>query len=258
VETAVHPQQPPTLPESLTKLTVIALPESDTKSTVRTNPSVENPVQQKQPLPPVSLALPESLTKSTEMTPITNPASSAETLTKSTITNPITKTTSSDTTFAQVGGCVPNPCQNGGSCRVDDWGRSYCTCPDRITGLNCETDNRQLQPFLESGSNLPDYDSIGVSDPYVEFIATKRDGTTVRKLSNVVDGNLNPVWNQNFNFGFNCVALKARIWDSDGFLNGDDDEMSGWTSLDLTTGSSEHEICAWFCNGIVKIRIIYW
>ena len=37
------------------------------------------------------------------------------------------------------GSCSPNPCRNGGSCRLA-WGGHVCACAPGWTGPNCQTD----------------------------------------------------------------------------------------------------------------------
>ena len=42
--------------------------------------------------------------------------------------------------------CVPNPCKNGGTCKldVDDPSGYRCVCPWRYAGLHCESKYEEL------------------------------------------------------------------------------------------------------------------
>ncbi|CAM9107440.1 unnamed protein product [Ectocarpus sp. 6 AP-2014] len=46
------------------------------------------------------------------------------------------------------GECSPNPCLNGGSCKVDPNGGYSCSCSSSYGGMNCETDTTGLPEFF--------------------------------------------------------------------------------------------------------------
>ena len=49
--------------------------------------------------------------------------------------------------LCEINSCSPNPCDNGGSCQMDDnvQGGYVCTCPDGYTGVNCLNDVNECQ-----------------------------------------------------------------------------------------------------------------
>ena len=145
-----------------------------------------------------------------------------------------------------VNECASSPCQNGGVC-IDGISRYTCNCPSTYTGTNCQYRQRSLRVYARYGHNLPDEDGIwNDSDPYMEFVATTVFGTTVRRLTAVKDGTSNPTWNQYLDFGVNTfTSLQVRIYDSDGFLGGSDDALSGVYSYVLSPGTTTYvKVCA--------------
>ena len=72
------------------------------------------------------------------------------------------------------------------------------------------------------GKNLPDTDGLwNKSDPYLEIIAFDRDGNSVRKTTNNIGGNLNPVWDEWVVFeNRTWTQFSVRVYDSDS--NADD------------------------------------
>ena len=41
--------------------------------------------------------------------------------------------------------CVPNPCQNGGTCKEED-GKEVCNCEPGFLGDRCEIQGKYLKP----------------------------------------------------------------------------------------------------------------
>jgi hypothetical protein len=145
-----------------------------------------------------------------------------------------------DYTFQLDGNdCSPNPCHNGGICH-DLINAFTCSCASGFGGPNCDANNKHLTVYARYGLNLPDEDGWpgGDSDPYMAFTAVKVDGTTSVKLTNSIDSNLNPTWNQHLDFGVGTWhTLKVQVWDSDGGFNGDDDALSNPLTITLTPGA---------------------
>ena len=45
--------------------------------------------------------------------------------------------------------CVPNPCQNGGTCKEED-GEEVCNCQPGFLGDMCEIQGKHLKPWMYS------------------------------------------------------------------------------------------------------------
>ena len=48
--------------------------------------------------------------------------------------------------YRQTSLCEPNPCENNGSCDIDEFQLPFCTCPDTFTGKYCETEKIIIDP----------------------------------------------------------------------------------------------------------------
>ena len=81
----------------------------------------------------------------------------------------------------------------------------------------------ELRFFVVRGQDLPDKDGwLNKSDPYVEFIVYRPDGSYVRKTSSTKRGTQNPRWYESVYFSYGrWRKFKIRVWDSDKG-NGDD------------------------------------
>ena len=97
----------------------------------------------------------------------------------------------------------------------------------------------ELLIFVRRGYNLPDKDGLwNKSDPYVEFIVYRRDGTHVRKTSSTKKGTLNPYWHDPLYFGDGpWKRFNIRAWDSD---PGNDDPLSDQKSVDISFGNHQY------------------
>lgn len=136
--------------------------------------------------------------------------------------------------------CNPNPCQNGGTCR--DGCSSYtCVCQSGYGGTNCHYLEGNLRVTARYGRNLPDEDGwLNDSDPYMEFIAIDHSGNSVRMISGYKNGDLNPDWNQQFNFGRRAWReFKVRVYDSD---NNADDPLSNQQTITLFAHGSYYGV----------------
>ena len=92
--------------------------------------------------------------------------------------------------------------------------------------------------------NLPETDGVGIGldlpDPYATVIAFKRDGSHVTMNTDVKDGELLPVWNQELYFGYGEWShFDIQIWDQDtGILEVGDDVMTSNYRVDILTPCS--------------------
>ena len=95
---------------------------------------------------------------------------------------------------------------------------SLYSCPRSHYGVLSGT----LTIHARYGKNLPDADGLwNKSDPYLEIIAFDRDGNSVRKTTNNIGGNLNPVWDEWVVFeNRTWTQFSVRVYDSDS--NADD------------------------------------
>ena len=91
------------------------------------------------------------------------------------------------------------------------------------------------------GRNLPDEDGLfaGDSDTYVKIVAYDYHGNSFERRTYTAQGNENPNWNQNINFGVNLwVRFVVSVWDDDTFS---DDSLSGtYTRYLPSTGTAEY------------------
>ena len=93
-----------------------------------------------------------------------------------------------------------------------------------------------LRFFVHSGHNLPDEDGwLNDSDPYVEFIVYRHDGTHVRRISSTKGGTQDPRWYESVYIGYGrWRKFKIRVWDSDRFNS--DDPLSDQRTVAITRG----------------------
>ena len=93
-----------------------------------------------------------------------------------------------------------------------------------------------LRFFIHRGHNLPDEDGLwNDSDPYVEFIAYRHDGTQVRRTSSTKGGTQDPRWYELVSIGYGrWRKFKIRVWDSDRFSS--DDPLSDQRTVTITRG----------------------
>ena len=92
-------------------------------------------------------------------------------------------------------------CFNGGTCLSD----GACDCPSKYGGPQCEYLHGQLRIYVLRGRNLRDKDrsSRSESDPYLEVTAFDHHGGRKTMCTQVISDNLNPVWNEELDFGEN-------------------------------------------------------
>jgi len=127
--------------------------------------------------------------------------------------------------------CASNPCQNGGICR-DGCLRYTCRCRPGYTGTRCEYRTRNLRVTALYARNLPNTDKWNKSDPYMEFIAVNVNGRLFSMNTTVIQGSLNPTWNQPLRFGRRVWRyLKVRVYDAD---PGSDDALSDQRTITLS------------------------
>ena len=91
-------------------------------------------------------------------------------------------------------------CYNGGTCPPQGW---QCQCPNDYGGTQCEYARGMLRIFTRSGQNLQDRDRKSVSDPYLEVTAFDHLGGRKTLYTQVIKDSLNPVWNEQLDFGEN-------------------------------------------------------
>lgn len=88
-----------------------------------------------------------------------------------------------------------------------------------------------LRIYAQYGHTLPDSDGIwSDSDPYLEIVATDHYGTSERRTTSEIDGNLSPVWNEWVVFeNRQWVQFSVTVYDSD--FNADDplSNTHSWT-----------------------------
>ena len=93
--------------------------------------------------------------------------------------------------------------------------------------------------------NLPETDGVGIGvdlpDPYATVVAYKLDGSHETRYTDVKDGDILPVWNQELSFGNGQWShFHIQIWDRDtGLLEGDDDLMTDDYRVDILTPCSK-------------------
>ena len=95
--------------------------------------------------------------------------------------------------------------------------------------------SRQLVFFVQKGYSLPDKDGwFNNSDPYVEFIVFRHDGTHVRKTSSAKKSTQWPEWGESIYFiSDTWRRFKIRVWDED---DGNDDPLSDQQTVTITSG----------------------
>ena len=111
--------------------------------------------------------------------------------------------------------CNSNPCLNGGSC-IEGCSSYSCSCPPEYTGNNCQEymGMYDLNIYVGYGRNLANKNGSSLIDPYMEFIAIDRNGTSVRLVTTYKPNNRNPSWNEDLHFGSHAWShLLVRVYD---------------------------------------------
>ena len=95
--------------------------------------------------------------------------------------------------------------------------------------------------------NMPDTDGPGKADPYAKVRARKYNyGNVHEKRTRSIGGNLNPVWNEELDFGEGpWMDFNIQIWDDDTGMRNRDDPMTSDFTIHILTPCSD---------GIVKIN----
>ena len=90
--------------------------------------------------------------------------------------------------------------------------------------------------FIRNGYNLPDKDGLwNKSDPYVDIIVFRLDGTHMLKTTSADGGDLSPEWYEAVYFGSDqWIRFIISVWDDDP-TNGDD-RLSDDESNDIIPG----------------------
>ena len=109
-------------------------------------------------------------------------------------------------------------CFSGGTCRTD--GTMSCDCAEGFGGPHCEYLRGSLQIVARNATNLMNGDREYVnnySDAFLEIQAYDHHGNVVRKKSRIIFNTLNPVWDEEIDFGVNDWAyFTIGVWDYDG------------------------------------------
>ena len=110
------------------------------------------------------------------------------------------------------------PCQNGGTCITPCSDNMYCSCPSSYTGDLCQFRQGRLTINVLQGNNLQDRDdyTTDTSDPYLKITAYDANGDSQQKKTDTKWNTLNPIWNQNIDFGvYTWRRFSVRVWDND-------------------------------------------
>ena len=105
-------------------------------------------------------------------------------------------------------------CFSGGTCLPD----GTCDCKKGFGGPRCEYARGQLLIFAKRATNLNDRDSSrsGNSDVYLEIQAYDHNGGITEMYTDVIQNNLNPVWNERIEFEVNEWSwFTVQAWDED-------------------------------------------
>ena len=105
-------------------------------------------------------------------------------------------------------------CFYGGSCLAD----GTCDCRAGYGGPRCEYVRGQLRIFARNAKNLLDEDSSSrsESDVYLEVQAYDHHGGITERYTTTVYNDLNPVWNEQLDFGVNDWSwFTVQVWDED-------------------------------------------
>ena len=111
-----------------------------------------------------------------------------------------------------------------------------------------------LKVTVKTGHNLQDRDGWrNKSDPYVELIAVDDSGKRDREITSTVQGNLNPTWNQQINFGYGTwKKILIRVYDAD---SNADDPLSDESVFLVFLGSYKNFTVQCYKNGYVTFDI---
>ena len=113
-------------------------------------------------------------------------------------------------------------CFSGGSCRAD----GTCDCAEGFAGPHCEYSHGRLRIIAHNATNLRDTDWWGsvenLSDAFLEIQAYDHHGNITRKNSRIIRDSLNPVWDEEIDFGVSDWAyFTIQAWDNNGFKLGE-------------------------------------
>ena len=122
------------------------------------------------------------------------------------------------------------PCQNRGSCV----NTSDCSCSPNFNGPLCEYPRGQLYIYAHYGGNLPDKDTVTMSDVYLEVKAYDHLGNNKTLETKIIKDSLSPAWDEVLDFGVRDWSwFTVQAWDHD--PKSADDELSNAQMYSLTS-----------------------
>ena len=154
--------------------------------------------------------------------------------------------------------CDTSPCYNGGTC-IDGCSSYFCSCISSYTGDRCQYRQGRLTFYARYGRNLPDEDGwlAGNSDPYIRFVAYDVYGNSYEKTTITDQGDEDPEWYQNIDFGTRpWRRFEVSVWDDD---VDDDDRLSSTRTwyLPSTRSGSANFVKLNAYKGFVKFDYMY-